>query len=255
MKRRLLILLVVSLLAIAAATFVRVNFFQPSPTLDDETLWVKAMEHAQLGESLRALQIVHQIRDPDIRETALQCVIDALIERGDYQVALQAIRSLSDPYLRILSLAKIAQSGKLLGHELEALAMEAEQNAKQVKNPYQRKFALEMVCRMWMNLGEIERAWKIAQQIEKSQRRHALMGEFAVLFAKQGDVQRALSIASQLPDKWAQESEETRGLSFSLQFGIGSSPAKLLITRQEVLKAVVDELTKQGKVDEAMKIA
>ena len=29
----------------------------------------------------------------------------------------------------------------------------------------------------------------------------------------------------------------------------------MLITRQEVLKAVVDELTKQGKVDEAMKIA
>ena len=107
MKRRLLILTVASLLAIAAATFVRVNFFQPSPTLDDETLWGKAMEHAQLGESLRALQIVHQIRDPDIRETALQCVIDALIERGEFQIALQAIRSLPDPYLRILSLAKL----------------------------------------------------------------------------------------------------------------------------------------------------
>ncbi len=255
MKRRLLILTVASLLAIAAATFVRVNFPQPSPTLDDETLWGKALEHAQLGESLRALQIVRQIRDPDTRETALQCVIDALIERGDFQIALQAIRSLPDPYLRILSLAKIVRSGKLLGHELKVLAEEAEQNAKQVRNPYQRKFALETVCRMWMDLGEIERAWELAQQIEKSQRLHALMGEFAVLFAKKGDVQRALSIASQLPDKWAQESEETRGLTFPLQFGTSPSPAKMLTTRQEVLKAVAEELVRQDKVDEAMKIA
>jgi len=255
MKRRLLILLVASLLAIAAATFVRVNFFQPNATLDDETLWGRAMEHAQLGESVRALQIAQQIRDPDTRETALQCIIDALIERGDFQVAIQAIHSLPDPYLRILSLAKIAQAGKLLGHELKALAREAERNAKQVRNPYQRKFALETVCRMWMNLGEIERAWKLAQQIEKSQRLHALMGEFAVLFAKQGNIQRALSIASQLPDKWAQEREETRGLPFPLQFGTSPSPAKMLTTRQEVLKAVAEELARQGKVDEAMKIA
>ena len=255
MKRRLLILTVASLLAIAAATFVRVNFFRPSPPLDDETLWSKAMEHAQLGESVRALQIAQQIRDPDTRETALQCVIDALIERGDYQVALQAIRFLPDPYLRILSLAKITQSGKLQGHELEALAKETEQNARQVKNPYQRKFALETVCRMWMNLGEIERAWKLVQQIEKSQRRYALMGEFAVLFAKQGDVQRALSIASQLPDEWMQESGETKGLPFSFQFGTLPSPAKMLTTRQEVLKAVAEELSSQGKVDEAMEIA
>ena len=108
---------------------------------------------------------------------------------------------------------------------------------------------------MWMNLGEIERAWGIAQQIEKSQRRHALMGEFAVLFAKQGDVQRALSIASQLPDKWAQESEETRGLPFPLQLGSSPSPAKIQTTRQEVLKTVAEELAKQGKSDEAMEIA
>ena len=255
MRRRLLILTVASFLAIAAATFVRVNFFQPSPTLDDETLWSKALEHAQLGESVRALQIVRQIRDPDTREAALQCVIDALIERGDFQIAFQAIRSLPDPYLRILSLAQIAQSGKLLGHELKALAEEAEQNAKQVRNPYQRKFALETVCRIWMDLGEIERAWELAQKIKKSQRLHALMGEFAVLFAKQGDVQRALSIASQLPDKWAQESEEAGGLPFPPQFGIGSSLDKLLTTRQEVLKAVAEELAKQGKFDEAMEIA
>jgi tetratricopeptide (TPR) repeat protein len=185
----------------------------------------------------------------------LQCVIDALIERGDFQIALQAIRSLPDPYLRILSLAQIAQSGKLLGHELKALAEEAEQNAKQVRNPYQRKFALETVCRIWMDLGEIERAWELAQKIEKSQRLHALMGEFAVLFAKQGDVQRALSIASQLPDKWAQENEEAGGLPFPPQFGIGSSSDKLLTTRQEVLKVVAEELAKQGKFDEAMEIA
>jgi hypothetical protein len=108
MRRRLLILTVASFLAIAAATFVRVSFFQPSPTSDDETLWGKALEHAQLGESVRALQIVRQIRDPGTREAALQCVIDALIERGDFQIALQAIRSIPDHYLRILSIAQIA---------------------------------------------------------------------------------------------------------------------------------------------------
>ncbi|MCX7969670.1 MAG: hypothetical protein N3B10_14445, partial [Armatimonadetes bacterium] len=202
MRHQIWLLALGAVLLIGAAFFVRIRVSPPPPSLDDETLWNLAVEHAGLGDSKRALQIAMQIRNPDTREIALQSVADTLVECGDYQSALDVIRSLPDPYLRILYFANIVRSGKLTKPEAENLVKEAERNARRMKNERQKKFAWAAVCRMLIQLGEVERAWEVAQNLPETQMRYRLWGELAVLFAKRGDVDRALEIAAQLPDKW-----------------------------------------------------
>ncbi|MCS7265594.1 MAG: hypothetical protein NZ805_12260 [Armatimonadetes bacterium] len=240
------------ILLIGAALFVRIRTVPPKPSLDDETLWNLAFEQAQLGDAERALQIAMEIREPDNREIALQSIADIFVERRDYSNVLRIVRFLPDPYLRILYFANIVHSGNLPKDEAERLIKEAEQNAMQMKFDRQRKFAWLAVCRMWMKIGEIERAWQVAQNLPETQLRHRICGELAVLFAQQGDVERALKIAAQLPDRW----EDSAGKAVNpLGLTVAQRQQRMLTNRQEVLKAIAESLAKQGKVEEATKIA
>ncbi len=252
MRRQIWLLVFSSFLLIGVALFVRIRTVPPTPSVDDETLWRMAIEYAQFGHSKQALQTAMYIRNPDTRETALQCVADAFLEGGDYQNAFLAVRSLADPYLRILYFNNIVQSGKLSKPASESLVKEAERNARWVGNEWQRKFAWAAICQMWMKLGEVERAWDIAQRIPESSIRHVLWGELAVIFAQKGDFGRALKIAAQLPDRWQEEAERPV-IPFNL--GVAIEQRELLTYRQSVLKAIAETLTEQGKVEEAVKIA
>ncbi|MEZ8220578.1 hypothetical protein GG496_000745 [Candidatus Fervidibacteria bacterium JGI MDM2 JNZ-1-D12] len=252
MRQQIWLLVLGGIVLVGVTLFVRIRTTPPIPSADDETLWGMALEHAKLGDAEHALQIAMRICNPDTRETALQSVADTFLERGDCKNALRVIRSLSDPYLRILYFSNIVESGKLQKPDSESLIREAERDARRIRNERQSKFAWFSICRMWMKLGEIERAWELAQNLPKTQLRHGLWGELAVLFAQKGDVERALEIAAQLPDKWQEES----GQSIS-PFGLSipTRQQELLTNRQAVLKAIAETLAKQGKVDEATKIA
>ncbi len=252
MRRQFWFLVLGGIVLVGVALFVRIRTTPPIPSADDETLWGMALEHAKLGDAEHALQIAMRICNPDTRETALQSVADTFFERGDCENALRVIRSLSDPYLRILYFSNIVESGKLQKPDSESLIREAERDARRIRNERQSKFAWFSICRMWMKLGEIERAWELAQNLPKTQLRHGLWGELAVLFAQKGDVERALEIAAQLPDKWQEESGQPIS-PFGLS--IPTRQQELLTNRQAVLKAIAETLAKQGKVDEATKIA
>ncbi len=252
MRVQTLALLFSAVFLIGAAFLIRVQFVPPTPSADDETLWGVAIEHARFGDAEQAIHIANRIRSPDTREVALQSVADTLIERGDFQGALKVVRSLPDPYSRILYFSNFVQLGKLPKSELNQIVKEAEQNAKQLRNEHQKKFAWLSVCRMWLKLDEVERAWDIAQRIPESQIRHSLWGELAVIFAQKGDVKRALKIAAQLPDRWQEEAEKPVS---PFNFGATIGQRELLTDRQSVLKAIAETLTEQGKVEEAVKIA
>ncbi|MFN3422737.1 MAG: hypothetical protein ACK40X_13555, partial [Armatimonadota bacterium] len=252
MRIQTLALLFGAVCLVVAAFLTRVQFVPPTPSADDETLWGMAIEHARFGDAEQAFYLANRIRNPDTREVALQSVADILIEHGNFRSALQVVRSLSDPYSRILYFSNFVQSGKLPESEASQIVKEAERNAKRLKNEHQKKFAWLSVCRMWMKLGEVERAWDIAQRIPKSPTRHALWGELAVIFAQKGDFERALEIAAQLPDRWQEEAERpVSPFNFSATIG----QRELLTDRQSVLKAIAETLTEQGKVEEAVKIA
>ncbi|MFN4180372.1 MAG: tetratricopeptide repeat protein, partial [Armatimonadota bacterium] len=252
MRVQTLALLFGGVVLIGAAFLIRFQFVPPIPSADDETLWGVAIEHARFGDAEQALYLANRIRNPDTREVALQSVADILIERSDFQSALRIVRSLPDPYLRILYFSNFVQSGKLPKSEIDQIVKEAERDAKRLKNEHQKKFAWLSVCRMWMKLGDVERAWEVAQNLPKTQMRHSLWGELAVTFAQKGDVKRALKIAAQLPDRWQEEAE--RPVSpFNLSVTIRQR--ELLTDRQSVLKAIAETLTEQGKVEEAVKIA
>ncbi len=252
MRQQFAVLLLGAVLLVGAAMFVRIRTVPPQPSVDDETLWGMALEQAKLGYAQQAIQIANRIYDPDTRETALQGVADALIERGDFQNAIRAIRSLTDPYSRILYFSSLVRAGKLPERELEKLAEEAERDARKVRSKTQSKFAWGAICRMWIQLGEVERAWEAAQKLTESQFRHGLWGEIAVLFAQRGEIEKALKIAAQLPDKWEREPESPQQFhGFSLPRG-GKEP---LTNRQAVLKAIASSLAQQGKLEKAIEIA
>jgi hypothetical protein len=200
----------------------------------NDTLKVISTELAKQGKREEALACAREISIRAVVEETISSISVELIKQGKLEVALACAYDISDVLEKSRALKEIsavlATQGKL--EEATPVLYEALACAIDISDDFLRDIILPVISTEWAKQGKIEEALACARDISAESEKITALREISTEWAKQGNTEEA---------------------TYGMQETLSSAPGKSIrAVVEKAITAISVELTKQGKLEEAL---
>ncbi len=157
-------------------------------TTDDraELMTLVAEMYAVAGQSSMAIETARSIKDPGMVAVALAKVVGQLLEKGDSAAALEVVKTIQDTYIQVAAAARIAgEYAKMQQNEKSTHLLEwTTTAAKDIGDPLVRDGAYELIAGSYAAAGDYEQAFEAAGDIEDAYTQASALTVIASEFAR-----------------------------------------------------------------------